>query len=246
MPLYQYVKIKPKNGIKIPRYFPFLLISIGSAILLWVVWPIISFSLFTAPLFAKTISPVPEFKPINQAGGDIVTNIFAQTSIDSDKTKFSDFTNANIWFPTKPQKKIVAPVNSYTLTIPKLKISNALVIIAGDDLNKGLIHYGGTALPGTYGNAVIFGHSTLPQFFNPINYRTIFSTLPTIKIGDEIIVTFDNVTYTYSVYDLAVTEPSDLSILEQRFDDSYVTLITCVPPGTYLKRLAVRGKLKRI
>lgn len=246
MPLYQYVKVKPKNGFKLARHFSILFIAAGCAILLWVSWPIVSFSLFTAPLFAKTISPVPDFKPVNQTGGDIVTNVFAQTNKNSDKSNFSDYTNANIWFPTKPQKKIVAPVNSYKLTIPKLKITSALVIIAGDDLNKGLIHYGGTALPGTFGNAVIFGHSTLPQFFNPANYRTIFSTLPTIRIGDEIIVNFDNVTYTYKVYDLAVTEPNDLSILDQKFDDSYVTLVTCVPPGTYLKRLAVRGRLKKI
>jgi len=38
-------------------------------------------------------------------------------------------------------------------------------------------------------------------------------------------------------------EPEDLSILEQRFDDSYLTLVTCVPPGTYLRRLVVRARL---
>jgi len=39
--------------------------------------------------------------------------------------------------------------------------------------------------------------------------------------------------------------PRDLSILAQRYDDSYLTLITCVPPGTYFKRLIVRARLAK-
>jgi sortase A len=142
-----------------------------------------------------------------------------------------------------PQKHIVTPVNTYTLSIPKLKIENALVTISGDDLGDSLVHYGGTALPGQYGNAVVFGHSTLPQFYSPTNYKTIFSLLPTLKAGDDISVTYDGVTYTYTVVELLVLDPTDLSVLEQRFDDSYLTLVTCVPPGTTWKRLNVLAKL---
>lgn len=158
----------------------------------------------------------------------------------------SDFSNANAWFPTAPQKKVVTPVNTYLLSIPKLKISGAEVTIAGDDLNKSLVHYGGTGLPGEYGNTVIFGHSTLPQFYNPKNYMTIFSLLPTLKVGDEIDITYDGISYVYKVFDLTVSNPTDLSALEQTFDDSYVTLITCVPPGTFWQRLHVKAKLERM
>ena len=105
---------------------------------------------------------------------------------------------------------------------------------------------GGTGLPGEYGTAVVFGHSTLPQFFSPTNYKTIFSLLPTLTIGDEIFVTYDGVQYRYIIFEMVITDPTDLSSLEQRFDDSYLTLITCVPPGTYWKRLNVRARLERI
>ena len=156
-------------------------------------------------------------------------------------------TNVNTWFPTKPQKKVSTAVNSCTLSIPSLGIDNATVIIAGDDLGKSLVHYGGTGVPGEYGNTVIFGHSTLPQFFRGTkDYKTIFATLPTIKPGAEIQVTYDSVSYTYVVYDKVVLEPTDLTGLEQRFDDSYLTLVTCVPPGTYLYRLNVRARLKNV
>ena len=110
-----------------------------------------------------------------------------------------------------------------------------------------LVHYSGTAIPPDSGTTVIFGHSTLPQFFRGIKeYKSIFATLPTIKIGVDIIFVYDGVSYTYRVFDKVVVEPNDLSPLEQHFDDSYITVVTCVPPGTYLYRLNVKARLVRI
>ncbi|MDP1722811.1 MAG: sortase [Candidatus Gottesmanbacteria bacterium] len=217
----------------------------GFIILSWALWPIVSFMLITAPQFTSVVSPVQDgYSTIG------VTNLLspvAKAASDQDIVKNGpDYTNANVWFPTSPQKKIVSNVTAYTLSIPKLKIADALVRISGDDLSKSLIHYGGTGLPGEYGTSVIFGHSVLPQFYNPTNYKTIFSTLPTLKPGDEIFVRFDDVEYRYVVYEMIVTEANDLAPLAQRFDDSYVTLITCVPPGTYWKRLNVRARLEKI
>lgn len=205
--------------------------SFGGGILLWALWPIVSFLLVSESLFTAVVGPIPD-APVVLAAADTASAV--------------DYTNANAWFPTAPQKKVVTPVNSYTLSIPKFNIKNATVVIAGDDLSKSLIHYGGTGLPGEYGTAVVFGHSTLPQFFSPTNYKTIFSLLPTLKIGDEIFITYDGIQYRYVIYEMVVTDPTDLSPLEQRFDDSYVTLITCVPPGTYWKRLNVRARLQKI
>lgn len=210
---------------------------LGVSMLLWTFWPIITFTVFTDPLLSKIISPVADtengFSPVVLAAGQITPG--------GDKS-----TDANSWYPTKPQKKVVSPVNAYTLSIPKLKIKDATVVMGGNDLSKSLIHYGGTGLPGEYGTTVVFGHSTLPQLFNPTDYKTIFSTLPTLKRGDEIFVTYDGVEYRYVIFDMIVTDPTDLSPLEQQFDNSYITLITCVPPGTTWKRLNVKAKLVRL
>lgn len=229
MALYRFIKSVPKKARKNSTVVSYFLMGIGVFLIVWTVWPILSFLLIDQSLLVKTVSPLSDINPVAFASGSI------------------DFTNANAWFPTKPQKKIVSPVNSYSLSIPTLDILNATVIISGDDLSKSLIHYGGTSLPGEYGNAVIFGHSTLPQFFNGTkNYKSIFSILPLIKIGDDVIITFDGVSYTYRVFDKVVLDPNDLSTLEQNFDDSYITIVTCVPPGTYLYRLNVKAKLVRI
>ncbi|OGG35863.1 hypothetical protein A2363_04610 [Candidatus Gottesmanbacteria bacterium RIFOXYB1_FULL_47_11] len=237
MPLYRYVKYAASAKKHRPgsRILSFGFMGFGALILIWVSWPILSFSVVNSDLFATTVTPVQDAKTLSPV-------VFAATNTLPGS---ADFTNANAWFPTSPQKKVVSPVNTYSITIPKLKISDAVVTIAGDDLGVSLIHYGGTANPGEYGNTVIFGHSTLPQFFNPKSYKTIFSTLPTLKEGDEIDIAYDGISYRYMVFNMTVTGPSDLSVLEQRFDDSYLTLVTCVPPGTYWQRLHVQARLVR-
>ncbi|MCJ7826566.1 hypothetical protein MUP56_03045, partial [Patescibacteria group bacterium] len=163
MALYRYVKETSEKKLRFPRIVSLGFIGIGFGLLVWTVWPIVSFSTIAEQLFVQTISPVSE---------DSIRLIVALVTGSGDTV---DYTNANTWFPTHPQKKGVTPVNTYLVTIPKLKIENATVTVAGDDLNEGLIHYGGTPLPGQYGNTVIFGHSTLPQFYNPKSYKTIFS-----------------------------------------------------------------------
>jgi len=237
--MYQYIKAVPRSSRRRPRVVSYALMSIGFLIVAWTLWPILSFAYVRETFSSWTLSPLAETgrgivggPAVIEAAGPAWGNL--------------DYTNPNIWFPTSPQKKVVTRVNSYTLTIPKLKIREAMVVIAGDDLSKSLIHYGGTAEPGEWGNTVIFGHSTLPQFFNSTNYKTIFSTLPTLVVGDEVIVRYDGITYRYVVSEMSVTRPNDLTPIEQKFDDSYLTIITCVPPGTYWERLNVRARLQRI
>lgn len=155
-----------------------------------------------------------------------------------------DYSNPRSWFPdASPLPFRPSKITHYNLSIPKLKIENAVVQIGGEDLMKSLIHYPGTALPGENGNAVIFGHSVLPQFFNPKDYKTIFSTFPRLEEGDEILVDFDGIQYRYVVRKLVETEPEDVTVLEQRYNGQWLSLITCVPPGTYLRRLIVYTQL---
>lgn len=160
-----------------------------------------------------------------------------------------DYTKASNWFvDTKDTSFSTSNISYYVLSIPKLGIKKATVAIGGEDLSKSLIHYPGTALPGKNGNAVIFGHSILPQFYDPEDYLAIFSTLPTLDIGDEIQVDYDGVVYKYIVEKMFEVGPTDLEVLEQDRGDSFLTLVTCVPPGHPLKpkRLIVRARIAPI
>lgn len=153
-----------------------------------------------------------------------------------------DYTNADNWFgSTKSTQSFDSVV--YQLSIPKLGIHDAIARNDHTDLKQSLIHYPGTAMPGDLGNPVIFGHSVLPQFFNPKNYLTIFSTLHTLELGDNIIVKSGLATYTYEIVDMYQTTPEDLAPLAQNYGNRYLTLITCTPPGTYIKRLIIKATL---
>lgn len=236
MPLYRYVKYRPSPPMRRSIVLSLVIMGLGIGILTWVSWPIVSFHVFAAPLLTSVITPIGSIQHAKAGQVPLATPVADQ----------ADYTNPNIWFPLKPQQKVSTEIKHYQLSIPKLGLFDSLVEIGGDDLNRALIHYGGTALPGNNGNAAIFGHSVLPQFFNPKNYKTIFSTLPTIEVGDDIFLRYDDITYRYRVEKLTVTTPEDLTMLDQKGDDAYITLVTCVPPGTYWQRLHVRARLVRL
>jgi sortase A len=202
----------------------------GIIILFGVIYPIVSYDSTYGKNFSELISPVSE-------------NF--ENSISN--TNSTDFTQASNWFVggAKPTDFNTSKVQYFTISIPKLKIDHATVTIGGEDLNESLIQYPGTALPGRPGNTAIFGHSILPIFYNPKNYISIFSLLPTIKKGDEINIDYDGVSYSYKVEEMFEVMPTDIQVLDQDPSDSFVTLVTCVPPGapTDPKRLIVRARV---
>lgn len=209
-----------------------VLFCLGSLLLLSAVVPIISFSFRYSSQLSPVISPLSN-------------SFYNQDSILADTD--TDYTHLSNWFvekkPDLSTTSMSSNPQSYTISIPKLNIKDASVVVGGEDLKKSLVHYPNTALPGQLGSGVIFGHSVLPQFFNPRSYLTIFSTLYKLKQGDEIFVYYDNVDYKYIVDDMYEVVPSDLTVLEQRFDGRFLTIITCSPPGTYLRRLVIKAKI---
>ena len=215
---------------------------IGLVLILSVVWPIVYYEI----LGNQTSSPTTDTGLLNPLADSSSLAVLAATP----KIVGSlDYTHASNWFPNSPvTTQAIRPIgpNSYTLSIPKLNIENAQVIIGSDDLSKSLVHYNETALPGQLGSPVIFGHSILPQFYNPKNYMSIFSTLPTLEKGDQIIVNYDGISYTYSVTEKQEVMPEDLWVLEQRYDSKKIKLITCVPPGLKTKRLVVTAELQSL
>lgn len=90
-----------------------------------------------------------------------------------------------------------------------------------------------SAFPGSAGNVVIAGH---------VGYRdTIFNRLPQAVVGDEIIVLVAGKERRYRITDIATLLPSDTWTMNPTSDET-LTLITCVPIGTYTHRLTVRAK----
>lgn len=137
------------------------------------------------------------------------------------------------------------------LAIPSLKLNVPLVYVATNDeptfqdaLANGVVHYPNTALPGEYGNAYYFGHSS-DYVFKKGSYKTVFAILPKIEVGAKVYVT-DHLgkQYVYEVRDKKVVESKDVSVLAQgERKEKLMTLQTSWPLGTALKRYVVVSQL---
>jgi LPXTG-site transpeptidase (sortase) family protein len=135
----------------------------------------------------------------------------------------------------------------FYLTIPKLGIKDALVEVNSPSLSpdKTLGHYAGSSLPGEVGNAFVYGHSVLPWFYNPNNYKTIFSTLDELVAGDEFYITLNGEVMTYKVESKIILKPEKVNPLAEikpkYLNQSTMVLMTCAPPGTKIYRLMVNA-----
>ncbi len=237
--LYLYQKATPNNpspGRTIPRqirFLPTLISSVGLGLVATVIWPMLSYQISQTKFLkasSKLLSPI-NYQPLP-----------SKTQID--------YTKASNWFVNVPNTSFTPPVDipqtKYKISIPSLKIKDAEISLVSEDLSASLIHYPQTALPGQAGSSVIFGHSTLPQFFDPKNYSSIFATLPTIEIGSSIFITYDGIKYTYKVTKTYEVKPDETWVLRQEYDKQNLKLVTCVPPGTKLRRLIVEADLLKI
>ncbi len=159
---------------------------------------------------------------------------------------FSEFSFSELKTDGAQQVDDNVPSRFY-LSIPALRIKNAAVETFPKSLSpdNALGHYIGSALPGGPGNIFIYGHSVLPFFYNPKNYKTIFSTLHTLNTGDSIFITYNNQTFEYKVENIEIVAPEKVDPLAE-FKPKYLneptlTLMTCSPAGTKLRRLLVKA-----
>lgn len=238
-----YKKGTTRNIRKIIRFVGLGISVSGFFFGLYIFAPLISWEIYLKPVFASQsfASPIPKTT--------IITKDYLKTLIRNTENTFRgvDFSNAQNWVPSDYKEgQVTTSLASYFISIPKLGIENAMVSTVDTDLNHHLVHFPGTAIPPEKGNGAIFGHSTLPQLFDPHNYKAIFATAHTLKVGDIINVTVNNKLYAYQINDISIVDPEDTSYLTQQYDDSYLTIITCTPPGTIWKRLIIRSKLEKI
>lgn len=104
-------------------------------------------------------------------------------------------------------------------------------------LRDGVVRYPGTAKPGEQGNVFLTGHSSY-YLTAPGKYKDVFALLHKVELDDEIVVYYDQRRFKYKVTEIKEVWPSQVDVLKQT-DDYRLTLMTCTPIGTNLKRLIV-------
>lgn len=154
-------------------------------------------------------------------------------------------------FETRKVEVLVPEDPDFSLVIPKIG-ANAKVVANVDPANEtnylealksGIAHADGTAFPGEGGHIFFFAHST-DYIWNIGSYNAVFYLLYKMELGDEVNIFYKGQRYIYEVTDKAIIEPDQTDVLTKRTSFEYLTLQTCWPPGTTLKRLVVNAKRK--
>lgn len=140
-----------------------------------------------------------------------------------------------------------APVRD-SIVIPRINVDAPLVFIEDysndailEAIKDGVGHYPGTALPGRIGNSFLTGHSSY-YWWNGGEYNQIFALLHNLEAGDLIYVYYQGDKFIYQMQDSIVVNPNDVHVLDQT-DTPTLSLMTCTPIGTNLRRLVVRADL---
>lgn len=109
------------------------------------------------------------------------------------------------------------------------------------NLKNGVIQLSGTSRPGEMGNVFITGHSSNYPWVKS-QYNSVFALLGNVAVGDLIQIKFNETNYVYRVKKIFVVDSGDTSVL--KFDDktSVLTLMTCTPVGTNLRRLIIQAE----
>lgn len=139
--------------------------------------------------------------------------------------------------PEDPNFSVVIPkIGANARIIANVDVSNEKAYL--DALKKGVGHAWGTAFPGEGGHIFLFAHST-DYFWNVGTYNAVFYLLEKLDIKDEVDLFFKGQRYTYQVVEKRIVDPSQVEYLTRKTNREFVTLQTCWPPGTTLKRLLV-------
>lgn len=139
---------------------------------------------------------------------------------------------------------VIPKINANARVLPNVDPSNYKEYM--EALKLGVAHAAGTALPGLSGNTYFFAHST-DFFWNVGRYNAVFYLLKELEAGDEVDVFYNGRRFIYTVADKKIVSPDDISYLTDSLDgQERLTLQTCWPPGTTIKRLLIIAKPKKI
>lgn len=144
-------------------------------------------------------------------------------------------------------KNVIRPIDeNFGIVIPKIG-ANAKIIANVDPYNsnayqtaltRGVAHARGSSFPDMEGNVFIFSHSSV-NFYEAVHYNSIFYLISKLNKDDEINIFYKKQKYVYKVIDKKVVNPNDVQYINSPTTGETLTLMTCTPAGTTIKRLII-------
>lgn len=139
----------------------------------------------------------------------------------------------------------ITPVDTdFAIVIEKIG-ANAKVVANVDPFNpreyqlalsRGVAAAKGSALPGEPGNLFLFSHSSV-DFFEATRYNSVFYLLDKLQPGDKVDLYYHGQKFTYILTKKLIVAANEVSYIKGWSSAKTLTLMTCWPPGTSLKRL---------
>src|SRR3989344_7738810 len=135
---YYYKKADKFFRKKILRLLSLLILFMGIAVVFYIFYPLASWQIYLASALASSNiqAPIPESTIVDSSSfGSLISQ--AGNSLSG-----VDYTNAKNWFPGfNPRTAEQPKIPSYTISIPKLKIQNAVVSTVDNNLAIHLVNY---------------------------------------------------------------------------------------------------------
>ncbi|MEX2398782.1 MAG: class D sortase [Candidatus Saccharimonadales bacterium] len=190
------------------------------------------------------------YKPLVSAGVfGIFVFILFNSQIILGQVQYLTTPSGGLQAPTDTVDPNAAVGGEQNIIIPKINVDIPVVYdistfeesAVQTGLERGVVHYGNTAMPGEIGNTVIVGHSS-HNWWDSGQYKFAFILLDRLEVGDQVILNYEGTRYVYEIRDKFVVEPTNVSVLNQPKNESMLTLITCTPPGTSWQRLIVQAE----
>ncbi|NCO88354.1 hypothetical protein AUK04_02600 [Candidatus Roizmanbacteria bacterium CG2_30_33_16] len=139
--------------------------------------------------------------------------------------------------PEYPEFSIVVPkIGANAKILPNIDPTDDKIYL--EALKHGVAHAQGTVFPGEGGHIFLFAHST-DYIWNVSYYNAVFYLLYKLEKEDEVNIFYKGQRYVYRVTDKTVVDPSQVEYLTRKSNREFLTLQTCWPPGTTLKRLLI-------
>jgi sortase A len=227
-----------------------LIRSLGNCLLLFATYGV--FATFGPALYYEA-----QFRVIQARGVQFVVTprslaVSKKKTTEIEKVKTSDSPGFADILAGNKEQILIPKDTAFSIMIPRLG-ARAKIIPNVDPTNpqeflpllqEGIAHAKGTVFPGMIGNTYLFAHST-DNWWHVGRYNAVFYLLKDLRVGDEIIVFFEDRRYDYVVSQSQISEATDTTLLTQTQTTSeQLILQTCWPPGTTWKRLYVIAKPK--
>lgn len=146
------------------------------------------------------------------------------------------------------KSEVITQYEDNTIVIPKIGVKAPILWDKSsgevmDSLQNGVVHLAGTSHPGEPGNTFLTGHSS-NYWWRGGDYNSVFALLPELAPQDEVFVIYHGTLKEYKVKELIEVKKDEVSSYVQTSDER-LTMMTCVPVGTNLRRLLVVAELVR-